>query len=496
MTAANLSSRNWKIAITAVVLLGLALHALAFTIWDANQADELMQYLEQANRWVTGSGAIPWEAREGIRNWLVPLTLMPGLAIGHAIAPGTLTGVVLARITYGLLCMLTLPAAWMLGNVRSPRHALIAMLVAATWCMSVLMSSQLLSESLAAPILVMAAAILLRADFSLRANILAGVLLGLGMLLRLQYGAFILVLVAMALGRDWQRWGHVIIGGLIAIVFEIGVDLAMGTVPFAWAWNYIYKVLVIGHVVQPQEQPAYEYLLMIPATLGPMAVFILFGACASGRRFWPVLVAALVNVAAHSVIPLKVFRFVWLSQFLFLLLAAIASVELLDMLARRKANGDPAAKASNSSMVLLACIWLAASALDYEAVGGAAKFRFGGEVAGEVDAASRDPKTCGILLPFQIMNQTVPALVSGPTPLYIAVPDVADGRLPLSAGEIAAANTMVTTTGLPKGAEGYSQVSCTTRYQDKACTYRRAGPCDPAANRDATYQRFLEVHGL
>jgi hypothetical protein len=92
MTAANSTSRNWKLAIGAVVFIGLILHAIAFTIWDANQADELMQYLEQANRWVTGSGAIPWEAREGIRNWLVPLTLMPGLALGHAIAPGTLTG--------------------------------------------------------------------------------------------------------------------------------------------------------------------------------------------------------------------------------------------------------------------------------------------------------------------------------------------------------------------------------------------------------------------
>ena len=39
--------------------------------------DELFQYIEQAHRFVTGDGLVPWEHREGIRSWVVPGALVP-----------------------------------------------------------------------------------------------------------------------------------------------------------------------------------------------------------------------------------------------------------------------------------------------------------------------------------------------------------------------------------------------------------------------------------
>src|SRR3546814_7635510 len=66
---------GWRVAVALIVLAGLVLRVREFSLFDIGYSDELMQYIEQANRIVTGHGMIPWESRVGLSNGIVPQRL-------------------------------------------------------------------------------------------------------------------------------------------------------------------------------------------------------------------------------------------------------------------------------------------------------------------------------------------------------------------------------------------------------------------------------------
>ncbi|MEJ2407989.1 MAG: hypothetical protein P8Y48_01320, partial [Novosphingobium sp.] len=150
---ASIKRQAMTMAVIGIVFLGLALRVIHFSPLDIMHPDELMQYLEQGNRLATGHGAIPWEARFGLRNALIEQFLAVFLWIGHAVSPGTLFAVYLARAMFAVLTLLVLPAAWRLGALSSRMHAVVALFVAAVWWESVLFSELLLSESLSAALM-------------------------------------------------------------------------------------------------------------------------------------------------------------------------------------------------------------------------------------------------------------------------------------------------------------------------------------------------------
>ena len=228
-------TREWIAAAACVVLAGLALRIAGFSLYDIGYSDELMQYLEQANRMVTGQGLVPWESREGLRNALIPQVLAPAVALGHHLAPGTLLHVALARGWFMVLTLIALPAAWRLGTLHSRAAGLAALTVAALWWESALFSQFMLSESLGAALMLAGAALLLDPAASRRALLGAGLLIGLAVLVRLQYAVFAAVLVPAALRLDRARWMPLIAGGAIAAVIGAASDLAAGLVPFSWA---------------------------------------------------------------------------------------------------------------------------------------------------------------------------------------------------------------------------------------------------------------------
>ena len=188
-------TRQTWLCIALIAAAGLAARALAFAPFDISHADELMQYLEQGKRLAIGHGIVPWEYRYGARNELLPQLLALPFWLGAKFAPGTLAGMLAARWMFLVMTMLALPAAWRLGALTSRTHALAALFVAAVWYENVLFSTLLLSEVLAAALIAMAAALLL-ADAPSRAALRwAGLLLGLGVIVRLQYAPFAAVLV-------------------------------------------------------------------------------------------------------------------------------------------------------------------------------------------------------------------------------------------------------------------------------------------------------------
>ncbi len=479
---------GYRWAIAAIVIAAIVLRWRAFSPFEIGHADELMQYLEQGNRLATGQGIVPWEYRYGARNALIAQLLSVPLWLGHALAPGTLAGILWSRACFVALSMAALAGAWRLGALTSRRHALVALFVAAAWYESVLFSELLLSEVLATALLTCAAALLLdeRArPWAIRAG---GLLLGLGVIVRLQYAPSVAVLAILALGKDRARWLQLIVGGLIAAAVGAVSDLAMGRVPFAWIWvNFAYN-LGEGRAARFGAEGPLAYAPVVLLHLGSAAVLIVAGAAFSGKRYRPLVWAVAANFAFHSLVAHKEYRFIWLSVLLTLVLAAIASVDLAERLLAQRER-----RLGWGGLALIMAFWALVSVGAEAGSGGSRSLRGGAPIAlAGVDAA-RHAEVCGIALPNQWRAHLVPALLPRDVPLYVADAEVLDGKAALPADLSSAASALIFPR-LPTGAVGYKAAGCRQRGAVKACLYLRPGTCSPAPYW--TYQAALEREDL
>lgn len=480
-----------RLAIMAIVALAVALRVQAFSPLDISHADELMQYLEQASRIATGDGIRPWETRYGLRNELIPQLLALPLWIGGRLSPGTLAGFYLARATFAALTLIALWAAWRLGALVSRGHALAAMFVVAIWWQSVLFSDLLLSESLAAAILLLAAGLML--DERARPGALrwAGFLIGLGVLVRLQYAPFAAVLFLHSVWRDPARLRALVAGGLAAVALGAASDLARGAVPFAWVFVNFGMNVGEGRAARfgtsgPGYYLAEHYLHFGAAALA----FVVACALASGRRYWPVLAAAVATVAAHSLIGHKEYRFVWIATLALLMLAGIGSLTIARFLVDHRRSGSAA-----GMLPLLAtlAIWALLSLSSFRITGGYASMRGGSALPRLAIAAAERPGVCRIALAEAYYTHVVPALLPRKVPLSVAPKGVYERTSPLPPALARAANALIAERR-PPGTAAYRQVSCLQMPEERPCLYVRPGGCTP--DPEFNYQVSLERGGL
>ncbi|HWU04106.1 MAG TPA: hypothetical protein VN222_15300, partial [Novosphingobium sp.] len=319
-------------AVWGMLGAALVLRALALSPYEIGYSDEYMQYLEQGRRLATGHGIIPWEYRYGARNALIPQIMALPQWLGLWWAPGTHLALWLARGLFAALASAgTLWGAWALGRATSARHGLVALAAAGLWWESILFCDLMLSESIGAS-LCLAAAALLTGQRRPGRLALAGLLLGLGVMARLQYGLFAAVLALWALwGADRRAWGAVVAGGLGAGLIGALSDVAMGQTPFRWIAVNLAMNIDAGRAARFGTEPAAYYLRLMLAHWGMAAPFLLAGAVfaasgAQGRRYRPLLAAALVSLAAHSLIAHKEYRFVWVSVLALVVLGGIGAL--------------------------------------------------------------------------------------------------------------------------------------------------------------------------
>ncbi|WP_225205109.1 glycosyltransferase family protein [Novosphingobium huizhouense] len=489
--AARRPDRAWTVAVAGLVALGTGLRIASFSLFDLRYADELTQYLEQANRFLTGHGIVPWEWRLGLRNALIPYLLVPPLALGRALAPGTLLGFALARIAYAALTLQALPAAWRLGALVSRRHALVALAVVALWWESVLYTNLLLAESLAAVLVLLAAASMLQPSASARQLALAGLLCGLGMLVRFQFAVFVAILAVGALRFERARWVPYLCGCVVAAAVGILGDLAAGLAPFSWFWTNLLVNVGQDQASRFGVAPPTEYALLLWRHLWPVAPLVLAAAIAAGPRYRPLLLAALVHIAAHSLIAHKEYRFIWISVLALLVLAAIGSVTVLE---RVLADRTGEARARPVALAMLILAWVSASTLSAKSNGGIVAARVGGALPELADLALRDPGVCAIALPFDDRYVLLPVALRRPVPLLLspAEDDVAGGSPRLPAAVVDGANALLLTHA-PED-KRLRRERCMPYAGDQVCLYRRSGSCRPAG--DYSYQRMLEKHQL
>ncbi len=476
------------LAAGAVALAALVLRWRWFAPYDIAYPDELMQYLEQGRRLATGSGIVPWEYRYGARNAPVAQVLAMPWWLGERIAPGTALPMLLARGWFVALNLAVLPAAWRLGRLTSRRHALIALVVAGLWWEAALFGNLLLSEALSATLILAGAALLL--DEARRAAPLrwAGLLLGLGVVVRFQHAPAVAVLAVLALKRDWQAWRELVLGGLCALAIGAASDLAMGRTPYAWTLINLQFNSAEGRAERFGANGPFDYLLWLWRHLGPATPLIVGAALYVPARYRPLLAALAVNMAFHSVVTHKEYRFVWLTTLALLVLAAIGSVSLLERLLARRGRSLGAAQ-----LVLLAMAWLTASLAAEVSSGGARAFRGGGPIPLAAIAGVRTGQACGIAMPDQWRAHLVPALLPRPVPLYVAAPQVLanDDALP---AELTGAANLLVFPSRPRGADGYRQLSCHGNGAIRACLFERPGPCITSGTW--SYQSALEREDL
>lgn len=477
---------GWIVAIAGIVMVGVVLRVLQLSIFDISHSDELMQYLEQANRLATGHGVVPWEWRFGLRNGLIPQVLSLPLAIGHAFAPGTFAGVRAARLLFLTLTLIALPAAWRIGALTGQVHALLALLVVAVWWESVLYSDLLLSESLGAALMLVGAALLMRAQPSRRGLVAAGLLVGLAVLVRLQFAVFGAVLVIGALKLDLVRWRWFLTGTLVAALIGAVSDLAAGLTPFSWIWVNVAMNIGEGRASRFGTAGPLAYLAMLRDHLWPFMPLVLIGAVAAGPRYRPLLYAALANVAVHSLIGHKEYRFIWISVLTFLLLAGIGSGRLAIWLEARIGRTWPA-------ILAVALVWTGMSAWSAKLTGGATAYRGGGAIPHLANRAADDPRTCAIAVDFEYKGHIVPTLMARPLPLLLVPKAASREGAPLLASLGRAANALVLER-LPAGARDFRKVACEDLGDERPCLFVRAGTCTP--DEEWSYQRMLEKDDL
>ena len=480
--SAQQSRRSRWVAPAAILIVAIVLRVAAYRTYAVHHPDELFQYLEQAHRIAFGYGIVPWEYRYGMRPWIVPLFLSGPMWLGNAIAPGGDLHLVFAQGAAAIVGLAPVGAAYAIGARWSRQHGLVAMAVLAVWYESVYFSLHVLTEMLALGAFFPAAALIGR-DASRRKLMIAGLLLGLTVVLRVQYAPAVAVFALVALGPNWRCWPPVIAGGVIALAALAVVDVAMGQPPFGWAIENVRQNLLNGRASgYGVDGPLAYWQALLGHWWWAMVPILALMLPAIGRYpalFW----AAIANIGVHMLIGHKEYRFILLSTEVFLLLAAIGSAELIKRLPLDRRKG----------IWLAIGGWCAVSAtLALTAPLRPDLDRFGESLI-LARHAGQDASVCG-LATYEIdyWGSGGYAYVHRPIPLYLGwAPPGQSAQAWLAAGR-AGYNTIIAPVvhraELPSG---YDPEQCAGSGRGRLCLYRRPGSCVPGAAPNLLLQNAL-----
>ncbi|MBA2935734.1 hypothetical protein HZF05_16745 [Sphingomonas sp. CGMCC 1.13654] len=454
------------------LLLSVAIRATLLVKPRSYQADEVFQYLEQAHRLVFGPGVIPWEYRLGIRSWLFPLALSGPMALGGWLAPGTGAYLLLPKIALVLLSLTVVRAAYSLGRRISPLHALVAALVAAGWSELALFATQALSDSVALPLFFGGAA-LLYGKPGPRRLAAAGSLLALACLIRFQDTPAILLFVVLVCRLDRQRWLWGLAGAVPMLAISAAIDLAMGQAPFGWVWANFHQNITVGRSYLWVEKPSF-YLRRIVTIWKVAALPILILAGIGARRYPALLAMAAADIALHSAVAHKEYRYILLATTAIALLAAIGTADAVTW-ARQRWSRAP-------WLTVALLFWGITSIMTTRPRFVAYEWSQATPSLEAFTLARNSPEICGLAVHGIWWSHTgAYAYLHRPIPQYL--PDFAhDPGAALRTGAPAfdAIVAPPRTRDLPSS---YGVKQCfgeDGRYPDQAaCLYERSGVCDP-----------------
>lgn len=466
-------------SLIALLVLAAAIR-LPLAFWpNVLHPDEIFQCLEPAWRMLGHDGIVSWEWRYGMRGWLLPSLMAGPVALGDWVAPGGTGAFVVPRLVAALASLSIVASAWSFGARVSRTHAVIAAFVAAIWFEFVSFAPHTLSEPLATAVILPAALLLTHASLSQRNLAVGGALLALAFVFRFQYAPAIAVL---ALGACWRHWRNLIplvAGGSIALVFGGVADAAHGAVPFAWLIANIQQNLLHDRAAEFGVTPAITYLYSFWMMWSVALVLLLF-AIWQGWRHAPLLLAtAVANIAFHSLIGHKEYRFIFLSVVLFIIIAALGSADWIQWLRANRAWRRWALPVVAGGWALISGALAATGTMPDYWMRGTGAARLAAELRG-------DPALCGLALyntPFHLLPGR--DRLVGRSPLYAldAADPVASGDLAAAAQKAAPAFNRILSPrdSAPDLPAGFSQRDCASVGGADVCIFTRSGGCDAAA---------------
>jgi phosphatidylinositol glycan class B len=466
--------------LAAFLLLAAAIR-LPLAFWpNVLHPDEIFQSLEPAWRMLGHDGIISWEWRYGMRGWLLPSLMAGPVGLGDWVAPDGTGAFVGPRLVAALASLSIVASAWSFGARVSQTHAIMAAFVAAIWFEFVSFAPHTLSEPLATALILPAALLLTHTSGSQRRLAIGGALLALAFVFRFQYAPAIAVL---ALGACWRRWRNLaplIAGGLIALVFGGVADAAQGAVPFAWLIANVQQNLLHDRAAEFGVTPAITYLFSFWMMWSVAIVPLLF-AIWQGWRHAPLLLAmAVANIAFHSLIGHKEYRFIFLSVALFIIIAALGSGDwIMGWMRAKRARPQWALPVVAGGWALISGALAATGTMPDNWMSGTGAAQLATELRG-------DPALCGLAL-YNTPFFALPGhdRLVGRAPLYAFHPadPVANDDFAAVARKAAPAFNRIlsrrdSATDLPAG---FVQRDCASVGGADVCIFARSGGCEAAA---------------
>ncbi len=289
-------------------------------------ADEFMNYLEQAHRWVFGYGFIPWEYRFGVRTWLIPA--IPAIPLWISKATGLDSPSFYAPFVYSFNAFISMaiPMGMYFFTRRSvsEKAARLAFVFGAFWYELIVFAPRTLAEGYATAFFFGALALLSRNE---NKKILAyGFLLGLTVAFRPLFAPTVAVFGLMWLislpGNRVRLMA--ICGGTAALAVWGLIDfLTWGQLFHSWfaMVNISPAFLHLDFFDAHLENWYSDILKLGAASLGLHVIFLITGTITVRRFFFPIL-AVFITLAFHMVPEAGEYRNVFIVIPLLLIVAA------------------------------------------------------------------------------------------------------------------------------------------------------------------------------
>jgi hypothetical protein len=201
------------------------------------------------------------------------------------------------------------------------------------------------------------------------------------------------------------------------------------------------------------------------------------------------LFAAVFNLAVHSLIGHKEYRFIELTSATLVLLAAIGSISIIHRIEWRRRKALP----EKAVLAAILSLWFAASA--WLGQGRPLDQWFGKHSSGPelVHAAGSNPQVCGLGSMMVEYWQLSRAYLGRPMPIVLLKNTPRPfPRLAPPGPELASVNAVIAPTGSEALLPGYMEAKCKGGEPYRRCLYVRPGTCRPTAEaREREIQKIL-----
>ncbi len=311
-------------------------------------ADEIFQTQEAAHRLAYGPGVITWEFRLGLRSWVLP-AIIAGIMKSTAWLSSGSSGYIFGTTCFFSLLSLTVvwfAFSWCRRNFGM-QYGLLAAFSTTIWFELINFSPRALNEVIAGNVFLPAIYLgSLRPDQKAQSRwrlLLIGMLLGLTVCLRIQFGPAVLLAGLWIISRDWKVRFLPITSGIFLVVAIFGiVDAISWSYPFYSYYAYFREDILHHRAAEFGVLPWHYFFSALFVHAGPLPIFALLGVRRSPILGW-IILAVLVP---HSLIAHKEFRYIYPVLPLMLTLASIGLIDFLLFLEHKaKWRSIPADKA-------------------------------------------------------------------------------------------------------------------------------------------------------